>query len=62
VNATANLARGSMNLNESKALENGTGSVVKYISRYLGRPVIATSRIDSYDGKNTKSNLSWEAL
>ena len=26
--------------------------VVKYISRYLGRPVIATSRIDSYDGEN----------
>lgn len=29
-----------------------TGTVVKYISRYLGRPVIATSRIDSYDGVN----------
>ena len=25
---------------------------LKYISRYLGRPVIATSRIDSYDGEN----------
>ncbi len=25
--------------------------VIKYISRYLGRPVIATSRIDSYDGE-----------
>ena len=25
---------------------------VKYISRYLGRPVIATSRIDKYDGDN----------
>ena len=25
-------------------------TVVKYIGRYLGRPVIATSRIDSYDG------------
>lgn len=24
--------------------------VIKYIGRYLGRPVIATSRIDSYDG------------
>lgn len=24
--------------------------VTKYIGRYLGRPVIATSRIDSYDG------------
>nr|WP_330412182.1 transposase [Dorea formicigenerans] len=29
-----------------------TDMVVKYISRYLGRPVIATSRIDSYDGEN----------
>ena len=27
-------------------------TVVKYISRYLGRPVIALSRIDSYDGEN----------
>ena len=26
--------------------------VAKYIGRYLGRPVIATSRIDSYDGEN----------
>ena len=25
-------------------------TVVKYIGRYLGRPVIATSRIDHYDG------------
>ncbi len=25
--------------------------IVKYVSRYLGRPVIATSRIDSYDGE-----------
>lgn len=24
--------------------------IIKYIGRYLGRPVIATSRIDSYDG------------
>ena len=24
--------------------------LIKYIGRYLGRPVIATSRIDSYDG------------
>jgi hypothetical protein len=28
------------------------GAVLKYIGRYLGRPVIATSRIDSYDGDN----------
>ena len=26
--------------------------VTKYIDRYLGRPVIATSRIDNYDGEN----------
>lgn len=26
--------------------------VTKYIGRYLGRPVIATSRIDNYDGEN----------
>lgn len=26
--------------------------VTKYIGRYLGRPVIATSRIDEYDGEN----------
>ena len=26
--------------------------IIKYISRYLGRPVIATSRIDNYDGEN----------
>lgn len=25
---------------------------IKYISRYLGRPVIATSRIDNYNGEN----------
>ena len=29
-----------------------TDTVVKYISRYLGRPVIALKRIDSYDGDN----------
>lgn len=28
-----------------------TDTVVKYISRYLGRPVIALKRIDSYDGE-----------
>jgi hypothetical protein len=26
--------------------------VIKYIGRYLGRPVIASSRIDSYDGQS----------
>ncbi|MFR7848194.1 MAG: transposase [Coprococcus phoceensis] len=31
------------NLSDSK-------TVIKYIGRYLGRPVIATSRIDNYDG------------
>lgn len=28
-----------------------TQAVIKYVSRYLGRPVIALSRIDSYDGE-----------
>lgn len=28
-----------------------TNTVIKYISRYLGRPVIALNRIDSYDGQ-----------
>lgn len=28
------------------------GQVIKYIGRYLGRPVIATSRIDQYDTEN----------
>jgi len=28
------------------------GTVIKYIGRYLGRPVIASSRIDDYDGEN----------
>ncbi|MFY9597191.1 MAG: transposase [Dysgonamonadaceae bacterium] len=28
------------------------GAVIKYIGRYLGRPVIASSRIDNYDGEN----------
>lgn len=27
-------------------------TVIKYIGRYLGRPVIATSRIDKYDGES----------
>lgn len=26
-------------------------AVIKYIGRYLGRPVMATSRIDKYDGE-----------
>jgi hypothetical protein len=30
---------------------------IKYISRYLGRPVIATSRIDHYDGENVTFSL-----
>ena len=29
-----------------------TQTVIKYISRYLGRSVIALSRVDSYDGEN----------
>ena len=28
----------------------GPKTAIKYIGRYLGRPVIATSRIDCYDG------------
>ena len=28
----------------------GPETAIKYIGRYLGRPVIATSRIDKYDG------------
>ena len=31
---------------------SNTKQVVKYIGRYLGRPVIATSRIDNYDGSS----------
>lgn len=34
----------------AKAKDCTPDSVIKYIGRYLGRPVIATSRIDSYDG------------
>ena len=30
-------------------------NVIKYIGRYLGRPVIATSRIDNYDGDTVTS-------
>ena len=32
-------------------------TVIKYIGRYLGRPVIATSRIDNYDGANRYFSL-----
>ena len=32
--------------------ECNPGEVINYIGRYLGRPVIATSRIDKYDGEN----------
>ena len=31
---------------------------IKYISRYPGRPVIATSRIDAYDGTSVTSTIS----
>jgi len=34
----------------SKPKDCDPDKVIKYIGRYLGRPVIATSRIDSYDG------------
>ena len=36
----------------AKPALSDTNTVIKYISRYLGRPVIALSRIDSYDGDN----------
>lgn len=32
--------------------QSSVNDVIKYIGRYLGRPVIATSRIDNYDGEN----------
>ena len=31
--------------------DNNLKKLVKYVARYLGRPCIGTSRIDSYDGK-----------
>lgn len=36
---------------EHKQGDMSCKEIVKYVSRYLGRPVIATSRIDSYDGE-----------
>ena len=36
--------------NEAMPNKCNPSHVIKYIGRYLGRPVIATSRIDSYDG------------
>ena len=33
-------------------------TVAKYIGRYLGRPVIATSRIDAYDGESVTFHYS----
>lgn len=35
----------------AKPTECNPAEVIKYIGRYLGRPVIATSRIDKYDGE-----------
>jgi len=35
----------------SKKPSNSIKGLVKYVCRYLGRPCIATSRIDSYDGQ-----------
>ena len=34
------------------APRSNTNEIIKYIGRYLGRPIIATSRIDKYDGRN----------
>ena len=36
----------------AKATKCDSHTVVKYIGRYLGRPVISTKRIDYYDGDN----------
>jgi len=36
----------------AKSAVSTTKDVIKYIGRYLGRPVIASSRIDNYDGQN----------
>lgn len=36
----------------AKPTLSNTRQIVKYIGRYLGRPVIATSRIDNYDGNS----------
>ncbi len=36
----------------------GSKDVIKYIGRYLGRPVIALSRIDNYDGLNVTFHYS----
>nr|WP_235828964.1 transposase [Anaerosacchariphilus polymeriproducens] len=41
-----------MDYGEAKPKKCNPNTVIKYIGRYLGRPVIATSRIDSYDGEN----------
>ena len=34
-------------------------TAIKYIGRYLGRPVIATSRIDKYDGDFVTFHYNW---
>ena len=34
--------------------------VTKYISRYLGRPVIASSRIDNYDGEEKEPEVAYK--
>ena len=36
----------------AKPTKYNPSTVIKYFCRYLGRPVIATSRIDNYDGEN----------
>lgn len=36
-----------------------SSSVIKYIARYLGRPMIATSRIDQYDDDTITFHYSW---
>lgn len=44
--ATENINKSSMSMPN----HYNSKVVVKYIGRYLGRPVIATSRVDTYDG------------
>ena len=37
-------------------------TAIKYIGRYLGRPVIATSRIDHYDGRLVTFHYTLKSL
>jgi len=52
VNATANLARGSMNLNESKALENGYKFVWEFTATQGNGTIAAVALTSAQGGKN----------